>query len=83
VKTTLEMPDPVLRKAKATAAAAGIPLHQFVTEAVEEKLRASIHLAEKPWMKTIGGLKHLHKDNVRVQRIIDEEFGKIDSEDWE
>jgi len=34
-------------------------------------------------MKTIGGLKHLHKDNVRVQRIIDEEFGKIDSEDWE
>jgi hypothetical protein len=83
VKTTLEMPDPVLRKAKATAAAAGIPLRQFVTEVVEEKLRATTRLAEKPWMKSIGGLKHLHKDNLRVQRIIDEEFGKIEPEDWE
>jgi len=83
VKTTLEMPDPVLRKAKAKAAAVGIPLRQFVTEAVEEKLRASDQAAKKPWMKTIGGLKHLHKDNLRVQRIIDEEFGKIDPGDWE
>ena len=82
-KTTLEFPDPVLRKAKATAAAAGIPLRQFVTEAVEEKLRTATYLAAKPWMKTIGGLKHLHKDNLRVQRIIDEEFGKIEPEDWE
>jgi hypothetical protein len=82
-KTTLEFPEPVLRKAKAKAAAVGIPLRQFVTEAVEEKLRASDRAAEKPWMKSIGGLKHLHKDNVRVQRIIDEEFGKSEPEDWE
>jgi hypothetical protein len=83
VKTTLEMPDPVLRKAKAKAAAAGIPLRHFVTEAVEEKLRASDQAAEKPWMKSIGGLKHLHKENLRIERIIEEEFGKIDAEDWE
>ena len=82
-KTTLEFPEPVLRKAKAKAAAVGIPLRQFVTEAVEEKLRASDRAVERPWMKTIGGLKHPHRDNLRVQRIIDEEFGKIDSEDWE
>ena len=82
-KSTLEFPEPVLRKAKAKAAAVGIPLRQFVTEAVEEKLRASDRAAEKPWMKSIGGLKHLHKDNVRVQRIIDEEFGKSEPEDWE
>jgi hypothetical protein len=81
-KTTLEFPDLVLRKAKAKAAEVGIPFRQFVTEAVEERLRANA-VDEKPWMKTIGGLKHLHKDNLRIQRIIDEEFGKIDPEDWE
>ena len=83
MKTTLEMPDPVLRKAKAKAAAVGIPLRQFVTEAVEEKLRASDQADEKPWMKSIGGLKHLHKENVRIQKIIDEEFSTIDPEEWE
>jgi hypothetical protein len=40
VKTTLEIPDAVLRRAKANAALQGIPLQQFVTEAVEDKLRA-------------------------------------------
>lgn len=79
MKTTLEFPDPVFRKAKARAAERGIPLRQFVTEAVEDKLRIE---SEKPWMKTIGGLRHLHKENVRIQRIIDEEFEKIDPEEW-
>ena len=36
-----------------------------------------------PWMKGFGALKHLHKENVRIQKLIDEEFEKIDPEDWE
>jgi hypothetical protein len=83
VKTTLEMPDPIFRKAKAKAAADGIPLRQFVTEAVAEKLRAGNLAGDKPWMKGFGGLKHLHKENLRIERIIEEEFEKIDPEDWE
>jgi len=79
VKTTLEIPDPIFRKAKARAAERGIPLRQFVTEAVEEKLSAA---EPKPWMKMAGGLKHLHKETVRIQKLIDEEFGQIDPEDW-
>jgi hypothetical protein len=84
VKTTLEIPDPVFRKAKAKAAERGIPLRQFVTEAVEEKLRAGeANGGEKPWMKMVGGLRHLHKENLRIERIIEEEFEKIDPEDWD
>lgn len=81
MKTTLEMPDPVFRKAKAKAAERGIPLRQFVTEAVEEKLAASQSCADKPWMKGFGQLRHLHEENVRIQRIIDEEFEQIEPED--
>jgi hypothetical protein len=83
VKTTLEIPDTVFRKAKARAAERGIPLRQFVTEAVERQLAAPDPASGKPWMKGFGGLKHLHKETMRIQRLIDEEFGKIEPEDWE
>jgi hypothetical protein len=81
MKTTLEMPDPVFRKAKAKAAERGIPLRQFVTEAVEEKLAAARTHADKPWMEGFGKLRHLNKENARIQRIIDEEFEQIEPED--
>lgn len=80
MKTTLEFPDPVFRKAKAEAAQRGIPLRQFVTEAVQEKLAAA-KPADKPWMKGAGKLRHLHKETVRMQRLIDKEFGQIEPED--
>ena len=80
MKTTLEIPDPVFRKAKAEAAQRGIPLGQFVTEAVQEKL-AAVKPSDKPWMEGAGKLRHLHSETVRIQRIIDKEFGQIEPED--
>jgi len=38
MKTTLEIPDPIFRRAKSVAADRGIPLREFVTEAIKEKL---------------------------------------------
>jgi hypothetical protein len=80
MKTTLEIPDSVFRKAKSAAAARGIPLREFVTEAVKEKLAPSN--GEKPWVKLMGKLKGLHKETVRINRLIDEESEKIDPEMW-
>ncbi|HET7347935.1 MAG TPA: hypothetical protein VFJ10_11425 [Acidobacteriaceae bacterium] len=83
MKTTLEIPDPVFRRAKSVAAQRGIPLRAFVTEAVEEKLAATSQKGEKPWVRLAGGLKHLHKDTARIDAIIKSEFEKIEPEDWE
>lgn len=82
MKTTLEMPDATLRRAKAKAAERGIPLRQFVTEAVEDKLAAATP-AGKPWTRMAGKLKHLHTETVRIQKKIDEAFEQIEPEDWE
>jgi hypothetical protein len=82
VKTTLEIPDPVFRRAKSVAAQRGIALRAFVTEAVEEKLAASHPSVEKPWVRLAGGLKHLHKETVRINEIMKGEFEKIEPEDW-
>lgn len=81
MKTTLEIPDATFRKAKAKASALGIPLREFVTQAVEEKLSMSARRQSKPWLECAGELAHLHKETTRIQRLIDEEFEQIESED--
>jgi hypothetical protein len=82
MKTTLEIPDAVFRRAKSAAAARGIPLRAFVTEAVKDKVAAETKAGERPWLKHIGKLKHLHKETVRINRLIEEDSEKIDAEMW-
>lgn len=81
MKTTLEIPDSIFRQARTMAAHRGIPLRQFVTEAVQEKLRSG-DPSGKPWMALAGQLKHLHKETLRLNRIVESEFEQIDPEDW-
>ena len=81
MKTTLEVPDPIFRRAKSVAAARGIPLREFVIQAVRDKLAADAKVSEKPWTKLAGGLKHLHKETQRINRIIEEEFEKVEPQD--
>ncbi len=83
VKTTLEIPEPLFRRAKATAARQGRTLKQLVQEALTEKI-ARVNGAtkrRKPWMVLAGGLKHLHKENRRIERVIEAEFENIEPED--
>ncbi len=81
MKTTLEIPDAIFRRAKSAAAERGIPLREFVTEAVKDKLASADKNSEKPWVKLAGGLKHLHNETRRINKIIEEEFEQIEPED--
>jgi hypothetical protein len=81
MKTTLEIPDRLFRRAKAQAAERGIPFRQFVTEAVEDKLTAAGNRGGRPWMKAAGALRHLKKESARLMRMIEDEFEKIEPED--
>ena len=84
MKTTLEIPDATLHQAESLAAAKGIPLTQFLTEALEEKLRQSSPPAEgvEPrWMHGFGALADLKQENEQIAEWIDEEFERIEPED--
>ena len=81
MKTTLEIPDFLFRRAKSVAAERGIPLRQFVTEAVQDKLKTTSQ--ERPWMKHLGKLKHLPKERKAIEERVEEAFGKIDREVWQ
>ena len=66
MKTTLEIPDAIFRRAKTVAAERGIPFRALVSEALSDKLRAQGDRDSKPWMKTFGKLRHLHKETARI-----------------
>ena len=80
MKTTLEIPDFLFRRAKSVAAERGVPLRQFITEAVQEKLRTTSQ--DRPWMKHVGKLKGLHKERKQIEKRIEEAFERIDQELW-
>ena len=82
MKTTLEIPDALFRQAKSTAAARGIPLREFVTQAVREKLAGGSTPGEQPWLRHMGKLKHLHEETERINRLIEADSEKIDTEMW-
>ena len=82
VKTTLEIPDETFRQAKAEAAMRNIPLRQYVTEAVEEKLsRRAGEGGDPPWMAGFGGLADLKEESRRVMKRVEEEFESVDEEE--
>lgn len=81
MKTTLEIPDTIFRRAKSVAAGRGIPLREFVTEAVREKLVAEAKATETPWMAAFGKLRHLRKETARINHTIEEEFEQMEPED--
>jgi hypothetical protein len=81
VKTTLDIPDALFRQAKSAAAEQGVPLRELVTCALAEKLQRNSGDG-KPWMKSFGRLRDLHQETQRINRVIEEEFGQIEPEEW-
>jgi hypothetical protein len=73
---------PHFRRAKTKAAKRGIPLREFVTEAVKDKLAAEAKISEKHWVKHMGKLKHLRKETARINRLIEEDSENIDAATW-
>lgn len=82
MKTTLELPDGLFRRAKSAAAQRGIPFRELVSEALTEKLAVKVP-GERPWMRSFGGLRALRNESARVNRIIEEEFDRVEPEDME
>ena len=84
MKTTLEIPDPLFRKAKSKAAERGQTLKQLVTEALQDKLAprsSKARPSEPDWMRGFGKLRRLRKETRNIQARIDAAFGVVEPED--
>jgi hypothetical protein len=82
VKTTVEIPDAILRRAERLAAAKGVPLTQFLAESLEAKLREAAPPAEREepdWMRGFGALADLKEENKRIAERIEQEFEGLEA----
>lgn len=80
MKTTLEIPDAIFRRAKSVAAERWTPLRALISEALADQLRADNGLI-KPRMSAFGKLRHLRKETAKINRVIQEEFEHIEAAD--
>ena len=84
VKTTIDIPDPLFRTAKARAAERGQSLKEFVAEALHARLSADTdggRVSAPKWMDGFGKLRRLRNETARIQKIVDEEFDVVEAED--
>ncbi len=78
MKTTIDIPDPLFRKTKATAAMRGESLRDFILSALRTHL--SRETKTEGWKSVFG--KASRKAVQQVDAVVKAEFSKIDPEDW-
>jgi hypothetical protein len=84
MKTTIEIPDLLFRRAKSHAAERGQTLKDFVTDALKSRLETEAeadHSRDPKWMAGFGALARLRKETARIQAAIDETFEVVEDED--
>ena len=82
MKTTLEIPDTLFRRAKSIAARDGKSLRQFVNEALEAKLKEGAEAGVPAWRAIFGSMKAHRAELRKVDAAIAAEFETIDPDDW-
>jgi hypothetical protein len=81
MKTTVELPDELLRNAKATAARRGVALRKLIEDAVERELSRGQSLIGQGRGWPVPPPKVPRSEIRRIQRLIDEEFETVDTEE--
>ena len=83
MKTTVEIPDALFRSAKAHAAQEGLSLRIFFERAVTSQLqRKHAPVAVPGWKRSFGKLKDIKAATREVQRVVDREFSRVETETW-
>jgi hypothetical protein len=86
MKVALDLPRPLLQKARKLAAVRGESLNDFVVQALVAHTGdgniAQRETTPPAWMKFCGGLAHISDEVRRMQNEIDATFGQIQAEDW-
>lgn len=82
MKTTIEIPDDLFRRTKATAALRGESLKDFITDALRDRLEVQAGRASemKGWRSVFGSARR--EEVAAVDAVIAEEFEQVDPREW-
>jgi len=82
VKTTIEIPDSLFRRAKILAAKEGATLRELIAQALQAELdRREKREGEPAWMRHVGGARKFAQTDI-INAAVDEAFGQVDDEIW-
>lgn len=82
MKTTFELPDTLMQRARVTAAQRGLTMTSFLKSALELKLtRDERSSSEKPWMRFAGVFSDAEGSR-RLMKEVEDACGRIDLETW-
>jgi hypothetical protein len=87
MRTTIDLPNSTFEQAQALAEAQGITVEQLLARTIEEKLRDRSQPPEgiePQWLRLAGAFGKTPADRLetrRIQKVIDEEFERIEPED--
>jgi hypothetical protein len=82
MKTTLEIPDDLFKRTKATAAMRGESLKEFVIEALQEHLerQTASGSSQRGWRSAFGQVRR--EEVEPVDAVVGEEFEHIQPDEW-
>jgi hypothetical protein len=83
MKTTVEIPDELFRRAKATAALRGASLKDVVAEALRDHLEEQMpnDSTRSGWRQVFG--KASPEVVATVDAVVEEDLERIDPDDWQ
>jgi len=83
VKTTVDIPDALLRTAKMRAAREGTTLRAVVTRALEAEVgQDGLEASQAPWRKHFGVLRRLREETDTINAAVEDAFENIDEGAW-
>lgn len=81
MKTTIEIPDELFRKAKATAALSDQSLREFVIAALEARLRSpKSSSAPSGWRRVFNRARRA--EIRQIDRMLDADLERVDPREW-
>ncbi len=84
MKTTIELPDRLLKQVRLLARKRGKTLKEVFTEALERIVLETPSLSTRPdWMHCFGAFKDSSAATLEIQKVLDSEFSKINDKDWQ
>ena len=82
MKTTVELPDELLRNTRQYAADRGKSFKDVLVQALGMLIYNGEPQISRPGWEALFGTFRDDKEMVKVREIIDTEFSRIDPEDW-
>jgi hypothetical protein len=82
MRTSIEIPDELFRRAKLRAVADGTTLRELVIRGLSRELTIPLDEREQKLQSVFGAFKDRREAIDEIDQIVQEEFSQIDPEDW-